>query len=155
MGRILAANRRNYECYRQHLHGLAGLSLIHYDPAEKHNYHYVVVEVEAGAAGLTRDELVRVLQAENVLARRYFWPGCHRLEPYRSAPPPGGWRLPATERLAARLMVLPTGTGLGLPDIRRVCDLIRAALAQAPRIRRALPGASAAKTGPDPRRSSG
>ena len=49
---------------------------------------------------LSRDELQRVLWAENVLARRYFFPGCHRMEPYRSlfpdaarAPPrrPSGW----------------------------------------------------------------
>ena len=36
-------------------------------------------------AGLTRDELVDTLFAENVLARKYFFPGCHNMEPYRSS----------------------------------------------------------------------
>ena len=41
--------------------------------------------------GRVRDDLVAALHAENVLARRYFYPGCHRLEPYRRgrAEPPG------------------------------------------------------------------
>ena len=39
---------------------------------ERSNYQYVVFEVCATEAGLTRDELIAVLKAENVLARRYF-----------------------------------------------------------------------------------
>ncbi len=41
--------------------------------------------------------LVRVLHAENVLARRYFYPGCHEMEPYRSYFPHAGLVLPETE----------------------------------------------------------
>ena len=52
--------------------------------AERTNYQYIVLEVDELETGLTRDELVQVLIAENVLARRYFYPGCHRMEPYRS-----------------------------------------------------------------------
>ena len=44
--------------------------------------------------GISRDELVQILQAENVLARRYFYPGCHRMEPYRSYYPHARLLLP-------------------------------------------------------------
>jgi dTDP-4-amino-4,6-dideoxygalactose transaminase len=143
--RILATNRRNYGHYRQQLRGLDGISLIRYDPRERNNYQYIVLEVDSAAAGLTRDELVQVLHAENVLARKYFWPGCHRLEPYRSSRSAVPARLAATEYVAARLLVLPTGTTVSLNQIERICDIIRAALAQAPDVRCALSGSQSAQ----------
>ena len=55
-----------------------------YDEKERNNYQYVVVDVDAESYGMSRDRLVQALHAENVLARRYFYPGCHQMEPYRS-----------------------------------------------------------------------
>ena len=62
---------------------------------------------------------------ENVLARRYFWPGCHNMEPYRSYYPHAGLVLPNTNRIAERVVVLPTGTSLHLDDIRAIASVLR------------------------------
>ncbi len=102
------------------------------------NYQYVVAEVSPGAAPLTRDELVAVLHAENVLARKYFWPGCHRMEPYRSLQPNAALLLPETERLASRIMVLPTGQAVTPETVRTICGIVRSALAQPEAVRGAL-----------------
>ena len=109
MDDIIAINKRNYEAYRRGLSGLPGVNVISHDDSERSNYQYVPAEVAPGSAPLTRDELIAVLHAENVLARRYFWPGCHQMEPYRSLQPNASLLLPETERLAPRIMVLPTG----------------------------------------------
>ena len=138
MEEIIAANRRNYEAYREGLKGLLGISLKEYDAGERRNYQYIVVEVDETKAALNRDELVAVLQAENVLARKYFWPGCHRMEPYKSFFPNAHLLLPHTERLAARIMVLPTGQAVGVEDVEKVCAIIRAALGSASEVRIAL-----------------
>ncbi len=98
----------------------------------------MVCEVDADAAGITRDDLVEALRAENVLARRYFHPGCHRMEPYRSQPPAGGWHLPATEHVAARVMVLPTGTAVAPEAIARVGTLLADIVARGPAVADAL-----------------
>jgi dTDP-4-amino-4,6-dideoxygalactose transaminase len=127
---FIAVNRANYEAYQAGLGGLAGLSLITYDPTERNNYQYVVMEVVAEQAGLTRDALVQVLHANNVLARKYFWPGCHRMEPYRSHYPNAGLLLPATEEVAARVVVLPTGMAVGTHEIELVCGILCAALSR-------------------------
>ena len=82
-GTIIAANRANYEAYRRGFSNLAGIKLFPFDPQETSNFQYLVIEVDSRAAGLSRDELATVLAAENVLARRYFFPGCHRMEAYR------------------------------------------------------------------------
>lgn len=83
---IVKINKENYEIYRVRLGQVPGLRVVEYGPNEHANYQYVVVEVETAATGISRDALHKVLWAERVLARRYFYPGCHRMEPYRSLP---------------------------------------------------------------------
>ena len=125
---FIAANRRNYTAYRAGLEGIPGIQLMSYDANERCNYQYIIVEVDEAAAGISRDELVRVLHAENVLARRYFYPGCHEMEPYRSYFPHAGLLLPETQRLTQRVMSLPTGTAVGSEEIETVCAIIRLAV---------------------------
>ena len=131
-------NRRNYPAYRRELDGIPGVSVIAYDERERANYQYIVLEVDELAAGLTRDELVAVLFAENVLARRYFFPGCHRMEPYRSYFPHAALILPETERLCRRVMVLPNGTSVDEPAISQICQVIRTAVSNGPTVRERL-----------------
>ena len=126
LAEFMDVNRRNHEGYRRALAGVPGLRLLDYDTAEKCNRQYVVVEVDAEAYGRTRDETLKKLQAENVLARRYFWPGCHRMEPYRTLYPDAGRNLPRTDEVAARVLVLPTGTGVDAAAIETIGGLLRA-----------------------------
>ena len=135
---IVAINRRNYDAYRQGLRGLPGVSLINLDPAERQNFQYMVAAVDPGQACLNRDELVAVLHADNVLARKYFWPGCHRMEPYSSFQPNASLLLPETESLAARVVVLPTGQDVTPATVRTICAIIRSAFEQAEAVRSAL-----------------
>jgi dTDP-4-amino-4,6-dideoxygalactose transaminase len=134
MAEFTAVNRRNYHRYRASLEGIPGLSLLIYDERERCNFQYVVLEVEHGVRRLGRDLLQRILQAENVFARRYFYPGCHRMEPYRSYFPSARLLLPQTERLVERVLSLPTGTAIGPEQIDTICDVVRLALSRAPEI---------------------
>ncbi len=134
----IAVNRRNRELWAEALAPVPGVELLRWGHGEKRNEQYVVCEVDAVVAGIGRDALVEALRAENVLARRYFHPGCHRMEPYRSQPPAGGWNLPATERVASRVMVLPTGTAVTPADIARTGELIAAIAARGPEVTAAL-----------------
>jgi dTDP-4-amino-4,6-dideoxygalactose transaminase len=134
---FVAANRRNYETYSAALQGVDGVELIGYDSAESCNWQYVVIEVDE-SAGLSRDELQAVLWAENVLARRYFFPGCHRMEPYRTLFPDVAERLPETERLVQRVLALPTGTSMSTDAVTAVAGLVARAIRDAPRLRAAL-----------------
>ena len=125
---FIATNRRNYQSYSHHLSNLEGVRLITFNDTEKHNYQYVVLEIDPQITGLTRDQLVAILHAENVLARRYFFPGCHQMEPYRSYFPHSGLLLPHTERLTQNVLCLPTGTAVGETEIATICQLIRLVL---------------------------
>lgn len=129
---FLRTNRRNHERYQQELRAVDGVDLLTYDEREHANFQYVVVEIDPAATGLTRDEVLAVLLAENVLARRYFHPGCHRVEPYRTRDPQ--LRLPATESVASRVLALPTGTAIDEHDVVAITGLVRRAIAAGPQL---------------------
>ena len=86
----------------------------------------------------SNDDLQQVLWAENVLAQRYFWTGCHRMEPYCSRDPGLGSRLPATEEVAGRVLCLPGGPGVERGQIATVCDIVRSVAERATEVRRRL-----------------
>ena len=123
--KFVAANYRNYVAYRQQLAEVPGVSVLAYDQDEKCNYQYIVLEIDEGALGITRDQLDDIFWAENVLTRRYFYPGCHRMEPYRTRYTQASLSLPETEKLAARVLCLPTGTAVGGDEISEICQIIK------------------------------
>jgi dTDP-4-amino-4,6-dideoxygalactose transaminase len=125
MNEIININHKNYQIYLHDLRDLPGVRMVEYDSREKNNYQYIVVEVDEHIAGLSRDLLVKILHAENVLARRYFYPGVHQMEPYHSYFPNAGLLLTETEKLTLKVLQLPTGTAVKENDIHAVCQLIR------------------------------
>jgi dTDP-4-amino-4,6-dideoxygalactose transaminase len=131
---IIDINQRNYHAYLRALAEIPGLRVMQYDDSQANNYQDIVAEVDAAATGIPRDDVVAALHAENILARRYFFPGCHRMEPYRSYQPHAHLLLPETEAVADRLLVLPTGTAVTEDDIAVIGSLVRLILDQGPRI---------------------
>ena len=132
---FVAANHENADAFTEGLATTPGISMFEPHDREKHNWHYVATLIDADQLGLTRDELLTVLSAENVLARRYFFPGCHRMEPYRTMFPHAGDSLPHTEEVCRNVLVLPTGTQLNAPAATRICQLIEFAANHAAEIR--------------------
>jgi len=135
---FIALNYQNYKQYEAELKGIPGIKLIHYNEAEKNNYQYIILEIDPLDAGISRNEMVQVLHAENVLARRYFYPGCHKMEPYQSYFPNASLLLPETEKLSEKVMSLPTGTGVTKENISQICHIIRLAVQESDQIRRLL-----------------
>jgi dTDP-4-amino-4,6-dideoxygalactose transaminase len=125
LNEILAVNLRNYELYRQALKGVPGVTVKSYDDLEKTNWQYIVIMIDEQEAGITRDELHVKLHAHRIRARRYFYPGCHQMEPYASLYPLQRYSLPLTDWLCQRVLVLPTGNAVMPQNIEYICRLIR------------------------------
>lgn len=122
---FVTVNYRNYRQYQGELRDVPGVELLTFNEVEKCNYQYLVLEIDEEIIQFNRDQLVKILWAENILARRYFYPGCHRMEPYRSYFPHAGLLLPETESLGKRVLVLPTGTAVSTEEISKICQIIR------------------------------
>ena len=138
MAEFIAINRRHHKQYQDELAGLAGVTLLQYDEDERSNYQYVVLEIDEATSGVSRDQLMQILHAEKVLARRYFYPGCHKMEPYRTLYADAPLSLPNTEFVAARVMTLPTGEAVTPEMISGVCKIIRLVLDNAAEVRKLL-----------------
>ena len=122
---FIAQNRQNYQLYGEQLANVPGLNLFKYDESEHCNYQYIVVEVNQAITGIHRDQLLEILQAEHIVARRYFFPGCHNMEPYRSEARYQNLSLPNTDRVCSQVLVLPTGSSIASDDIERICHILR------------------------------
>jgi dTDP-4-amino-4,6-dideoxygalactose transaminase len=135
---FIETNRRNYLAYRRGFEGIPGIRMLEYDSTEKRNYQYIVLEVDDSQTVLNRDAIRDIFWAENVLARRYFYPGCHRMQPYASNSSKIAGRLPVTEQLARSVLVLPTGTAVIVDQVEVICGILRLAAARGGDVARRL-----------------
>lgn len=138
MEAFIRVNRRNHDAYRQALAGMPGIALVEYDASERNNFQYAVLEVDDDKSPLTRDQWLQILHAENVLARRYFYPGVHRMEPYATRALYKNARFPLTDALLKRVLVMPTGSAVTIEDIEIIGRIFHTAVSQAGRLRHQL-----------------
>ncbi len=132
---LLEVNRNNYQSYTEAFASIEGLSLLQLNQPDRLNCQYIVGTVADDAPPFLRDLLVQALWAENLLARRYFYPGCHRAEPYRSQLPAPA--LPVTDNLCKRVIVFPTGTAIQKEQIQKTAECVRFILQHADEIQEA------------------
>ncbi|MGE0432057.1 MAG: DegT/DnrJ/EryC1/StrS family aminotransferase [Planctomycetota bacterium] len=138
LDQLIEVNRQNLATYRDALAGVPGLRLLEPPVGEQTNAQYVIVDIDENTFGLSRDALVRILHAENILVRRYFFPGCHRMEPYASLAPQS-WRwLPVTERATQRVLSLPTGLAVSGSAITEIGLLLGFLSRTAPEVLRRI-----------------
>jgi dTDP-4-amino-4,6-dideoxygalactose transaminase len=113
-------NRARYRIYQDGLASISGLRLLAFDESERCSFKNIVVELTDDWP-LTRDETVKLLNAERVLARVYYSPPLH-LKPtaYETISIP----LPETEKLSNRFMLLPCGHMVEHEELRMIADLL-------------------------------
>ena len=117
-------NRQNYYAYKEGFNRIPGVELIEYDESERCNFQYIVIELDERITSVTCTQMLEILAAEHIDARRYFYPGCHRMEPYRSYFPNAGMLLSNTEKLLGKVLTLPTGTSVSLEQVKKITALI-------------------------------
>ncbi len=139
MSDFVNTNECNYHAYKRALSHIPGVNILSYDLLERNNFQYVVLDIEENESKLTRDQWLQVLHAENVLARRYFFPGVHQMEPYRTRDPFAIRRLPVTEAILKRVLVLPSGTAVGPAEIETIGEIFSQASESAAKLRTQLP----------------
>ncbi|MEZ5464436.1 MAG: DegT/DnrJ/EryC1/StrS family aminotransferase [Lysobacteraceae bacterium] len=130
-------SREVYKRYQRLLAELPGMDLVEQYDNPTHHRQYVVALLDESAFGLTRDQLIESLHAENIIARRYFAPGCHRLQPYATREG-GSPVLETTDRIVQRVIVLPGGAAITNAEIDLVVDRLTSIHRYAARIRTAL-----------------
>jgi len=99
------------------------------------NFQNLVVVVDEAEFGLGRDELLAVLRAENVLARRDFHASIEREGPFSIKAAVGDGQLQRTTMASRDTYQLPIGGGVSLSDIDLICEIVTQAQTNARVIR--------------------
>jgi dTDP-4-amino-4,6-dideoxygalactose transaminase len=120
-------NQRLRESYEARLNSIPGIRVVKPSAVSFSNYQYFVCEVDEKSLGFSRDVLLTLLKAENVICRRYFYPGLHRTVEYSSKQQTGAGLLPVTDHLCAACLQLPIGAMVTLEAVETICDIVQRA----------------------------
>lgn len=131
-------NEKNYYAYREGLKNIPGVCLQEYNPITDKNFQYIVVDIDEKETGISRDDIVAILHVENVIVRRYFYPGCHQSAPYHKKKLDKIHALPLTEDINQRVLLLPNGSDISELEVDTVCDLLNFIIINAADIASAL-----------------
>ncbi len=124
LAEMVDENRRCHRLYTEELSELDCIKVMQFNEEEHNNFQYVVAELQDDFH-ITQDQLIQTLHAENIRARKYFWPGCHKMKPYRELYPHADLLLPNTNKISRRVIVLPTGSTLDNEMVKDVCKIIK------------------------------
>lgn len=116
----VAHNRSIYFCYCARLSNGAGIRLLTFDEKEQTSYKNIVVEIQENFP-VSRDVLVALMNAESILARKYYCPPLHK-KSYRYPVVVG--EMTQTERAEGRYLNLPCGSRVTEQDVHTICDFI-------------------------------
>lgn len=121
---ILDTNKNNYYSYKTNLKGIKGIEILEYSSDELTNYSYIIIKISENEYGISRDKLCDILNSENIVARKYFYPGSHKMEPYLSDDFYKMISLPITEDICKMVLALPTNKNVCEDDIKQICSII-------------------------------
>jgi dTDP-4-amino-4,6-dideoxygalactose transaminase len=93
--------------YSSSLAALPGISFPIVHGSNVSTYKDFCLHIDGDAFGLSRDRLIDALKAENIEARRYFYPPLHRQKLYRDFVASGMPPLTHTDRISNGLVSLP------------------------------------------------
>ena len=114
-------NAEQHKLYQNRLSSIPGITVLKPKGVSTSNFQHLVGLVDETELGLTRDELLIVLRAENVEATREFDPPCHSVPPFRDAVRD---QLAATEAAAQKTFQLPLGARVTAACIDEICDIM-------------------------------
>ena len=118
----IRARRGVVEHYRARLGGVPGIKLNEPQKGVESNYAYFPVVFDGYK--YDRDEIFDRLAAQNIIARKYFYPITNSFDCYKGRPGFDPEATPVAKFMAARVLTLPLYPELAAEDVDRICDII-------------------------------
>ena len=108
--------------YLKYLSEVPGIRLCPPQPGVQQNYAYFPVVFDGYK--YNRDEIFNILAAENIIARKYFYPLTNAFECYSERIGFNPEKTPIAKHIAENVLCLPMYADLSLEDVYRICSLI-------------------------------
>jgi len=118
----IAKRKAVVERYRKNLGGVAGIKFCKEQDGVKSNYAYFPAIFDGYK--YTRDEVFEKLKAEDIIARKYFYPLTNSFDCYADFITAGAEKTPVAAYLADRVLTLPLFADLALEDVDRISKII-------------------------------
>ena len=118
----IAKRKAVVEHYRSRLSGIEGIKLCSEQEGVESNYAYFPVVFDGYK--YSRDEIFEKLKAENIIARKYFYPLTNGFECYKDMPTAGEDKTPVAKYIADRVLTLPLYADLSIEDVDRICNIL-------------------------------
>ena len=115
------ARKKVYKRYVERLQGHAGLRLCVGQAGVKANYAYFPVYFDARKYGKSRDEVYTALKAQDIFARKYFYPAVNDLSFYQDCAVPA---TPIAHDVSMNILTLPIYEELKTEEVDRICDIV-------------------------------
>lgn len=118
----IAKRAKVSEHYHERLDGVEGIRINTTQEGVKPNYAYFPVVFDGYK--YTRDDVFERLKAENIVARKYFYPLVNSFDCYKDSDFYGTEKTPVAKYISDRVLTLPMYADLSTKDIDRICDII-------------------------------
>lgn len=118
----IAKRKRVVERYNERLSGIEGIRLCAVPAGVQHNYAYYPVVFDGYK--YSRDEVFAKLGAQDITARKYFYPLTNSFDCYRKLFGSDPAATPVAQHIAESVLTLPLYADLALSDADRICDII-------------------------------
>lgn len=118
----IAKRAKVAERYCSRLNNIAGIRLNTTQDGVKPNYAYFPVVFDGYK--YTRDEVYEKLKAENIVARKYFYPLINSFDCYKDYDFYGTEKTPVAKYISDRVLTLPMYADLSIEDVDRICEII-------------------------------
>jgi dTDP-4-amino-4,6-dideoxygalactose transaminase len=119
----VARNKKQFDMYVSVINSIKGLSVWHPANCTRSNYATLVVIVDEITFGASRDKIISHLKAENIIARRYYFPGIHQVLTNQTLSHLSE-TMQNTDRLCQTAMQLPLGGLVSTENIQAIADII-------------------------------
>ena len=117
----IASRGDAFKLYNARLGGVEGITLLPINYDIKQNYAYYPILIDKAKFGINRDELCEKLKAEDVYARKYFYPLVSSNKEF-------GEDLtgltPKAKYYSENIVCLPMYAHLSSKDVNKICDII-------------------------------
>lgn len=110
--------------YNERLSQVAGLRVNAPQADVKPNYAYYPVIFDETVFGATRNDVFTALAAEDIIARKYFYPLVNSFDCYRDEEFFGTEKTPVAKYVSDRVLTLPLYADLTKAEVDRICDII-------------------------------
>ena len=122
---IVQKNKVKFDLFNEGLAGISGIRILQPVERKHFNYQSIVIEIERNEYGLAKNELIRVLAAENLCLQKpmitspsEFMRTDQRFIQKRTT-------FPVAERLRESTIVLNINQNIPIEDVRIICKLIK------------------------------